>query len=181
MNIIYKDNIINDKSIFNSLSNDLSWISVTDTRHECFMSKNKISYTYGAGRGIRTYDSIVFNPIVESIMNKLNDEYNCKYDICFLNKYDNEKMHLGWHADDSPEIDLDHPIAVISLGAEREIWIKKFGFKGEIPKENKFLLKNGSLFIMPSGFQKYYLHKIPKWFKPCNTRISLTFRKYNTN
>ena len=72
----------------------------------------------------------------------------------------------------------NHDIAVISLGAEREIWWKQKDFKGPIPKENKQLLQNGSLFIMPAGFQKDYLHKIPKCDHACNIRISLTFRNY---
>jgi alkylated DNA repair dioxygenase AlkB len=112
-------------------------------------------------------------------MEKLNNDFNTGYDICFLNRYDNEKMWLGWHADDSSEIDSNHPIAVISFGAEREIWVKKMDYKGEIPVENKFMLNNGSLFVMPAGYQKENLHKIPKWNIPCSTRISLTFRKFS--
>lgn len=49
---------------------------------------------------------------------------------------------------------------------------------GNIPDEDKYLLADGSLFVMPSGFQKYYLHKIPKSDRECGGRISLTFRKY---
>lgn len=44
---------------------------------------------------------------------------------CFLNKYDNQHQHLGWHADDFVGMDADAPIAVMSFGAEREIWVKK--------------------------------------------------------
>ena len=36
------------------------------------------------------------------------------YNVCFLNRYDDQRNHLGWHADDSPEMDHDHPIAVVS-------------------------------------------------------------------
>ena len=75
-------------------------------------------------------------------------------------------------------MDLDHPIAVVSLGAEREIWWKDKHFKGTIPQENRQLLKNGSLFIMPAGFQNDHLHKIPRCDRPCGIRISLTFRYF---
>lgn len=160
------------------LKNNLDWLKATDARYEYFMSREEISYTYGRGNGIRTYTSKPFDTIVGGIMFKLNKEFGTEFDICFLNRYDNEKMWLGWHADDSPEIDPNHPIAVISFGAEREIWIKEIGFKGEIPKENRYLLNNGSLFMMPTGFQSTHLHKIPKWHIPCSTRISLTYRKY---
>jgi alkylated DNA repair dioxygenase AlkB len=52
------------------------------------------------------------------------------------------------------------------------------GIKGDIPDEDKFLLENGSLFIMPAGYQKDHVHKIPKHDRVCGGRISLTFRKY---
>jgi alkylated DNA repair dioxygenase AlkB len=171
-------NRFNVNETFNDLKNNLDWLKMTDVRYEYFMSKFDLEYTYGAGRGVRTYKSKPFNNIVNNIMNVLNNDFKCSFDICFLNRYDNEKMWLGWHADDSPEIDPNHPIAVVSLGAEREIWIKEMGYKGDIPVENRYMLNNGSLFMMPTGFQKTHYHKIPKWSKPCDTRISLTYRKY---
>lgn len=173
----YDDNVV-DINV-ETLKNGIDWWERTPARFEYFMSNKTIEYTYGSGINARTYKSMPFDDIVKSIMDNLNEIYNTDYDICFLNRYDNEKMALGWHADDSPEIDLDHPIAVISIGAEREIWVKEKSYKGLIPNEDRYLLKNGSLFIMPSGFQKTHLHKIPKWDRPCNTRISLTFRKYS--
>jgi alkylated DNA repair dioxygenase AlkB len=177
----YEKNYIKDvvfSECLNHLKNNLEWLKATDARYEYFMSKEEISYTYGSGNGVRTYTSKPFDFVVGGIMEKLNKDFNTDFDICFLNRYDNEKMWLGWHADDSPEIDPSHPIAVISFGAEREIWIKEIGFKGEVPKENRYMLNNGSLFLMPAGFQSTHLHKIPKWHIPCSTRISLTYRKY---
>ena len=124
---------------------------------------------------------------------------------CFLNKYDDQFQHLGWHADDFEGMDPAAPIAVMSFGAEREIWIKpkqedcptcnwsgrgvgncgehgcvngKRPVKGAVPTEDRFLLQRGSLFIMPPGFQEVMLHRIPKHPKPCGWRISLTFRKF---
>lgn len=157
---------------------NIVWWERTPARYEYFMSEEKLTYKYGSGENARLYESEPFDILVNDIMNNLNEMYNTEYDICFLNRYDNEKMALGWHADDSPEIDIDHPIAVVSIGAEREIWVKEKSYKGVIPEKDRYLLKNGSLFIMPAGYQKTHLHKIPKWDKPCGTRISLTFRKY---
>ena len=86
---------------------------------------------------------------------------------------------MGWHADDSPEMDTTHPIAVVSFGAERFIWTKDKSCKGNIPDEDKYMLGDGSLFVMPAGFQENHLHKIPKSDRlDCGGRISLTFRKF---
>jgi alkylated DNA repair dioxygenase AlkB len=167
-----------DNDIFNHLLNDIAWLEVREARKEYFMAKDSINYTYGSGLSAKTYTSNPFTFPVKFILDVLNKDYNCNYNVCFLNRYDEAKHQLGWHADDSPEMNNDHPIAVVSFGAEREIFWKLQDYKGVIPPENKQLLHNGSLFIMPAGFQKLYFHKIPKCDKKCGTRISLTFRNY---
>lgn len=69
------------------------------------------------------------------------------------------------------------PIAVVSLGAEREIWFKPQGSKG-LDEVDKLLLKNGSICVMAPGMQDTHYHRIPKHPEPCGHRISLTFRGY---
>jgi len=182
MEPVYKaDEFFNGReSVFECLM-ALDWLSVTEARKEYFMSMDGgIPYTYGSGINARTYVSEKFIPEIERIRVSLSTMYatGWDYNVCFLNRYDNEKNQLGWHADDSPEMNPEHDIAVVSFGAEREIWWKDKEFRGVIPMENRRLLENGSLFIMPAGFQKDNFHKIPKWDRPCGTRISLTFRNY---
>ena len=177
MNTKYVETYINN--IPSDLPNIINWEEREDApRKEIFMANEELSYTYGMGRGIRTYDSVPMIPFVKDVMDKINSDYNYNLDICFLNYYKNEKMWLGWHSDDSPEIDQTEPIAVVSIGAERDIWVKTKDYKGVIPDEWRFNLKSGSLFMMLAGFQDNHLHKIPKWDKKCDWRISLTFRKY---
>lgn len=78
---------------------------------------------------------------------------------------------------DSPEQDLGHPIAVVTFGAERYIWVRNKTDKGAVPDKDKYLLTRGSLFVMPGGYQDGHFHRIPKHDRPCGGRISLTFRK----
>jgi alkylated DNA repair dioxygenase AlkB len=94
-----------------------------------------------------------------------------------LNYYKDQFQHLGWHADNSPEQDLEHPIAVTAFGAARYIWVRLRGASGPVPEEDRYLMHPGSLFVMPGGFQNTHLHRIPKHDRPCDGRISLTFRK----
>jgi alkylated DNA repair dioxygenase AlkB len=172
----YYKNFI-ENGFYEKLVSEVPWANRDAPRDECFMSLKPLEYTYGKGF-TRTYISITMTETVKKIMDLVNKTYNTEYDICFLNFYKSEKEHLGWHADDSPEMDENHPIGVISFGADRYIWVKLNGVTGNIPDEDKYLLEDGSLFVMPAGFQNYYLHKIPKNDKPCGGRISLTFRKY---
>lgn len=176
MTIYYQDNY--SKLSIETLRDEIAWWKRTDTRLEYFMADNKLSYSYGSGNGIREYWSESYHPLVKEVQNKLNDEFGAAYNVCFLNRYDDQKMHLGWHADDSPNVDADHPIAVISVGAEREIWTRPNGATGVVPPEDRYLLKSNSLFIMPAGYQRTNQHRIPKCDRACGCRISLTFRRY---
>jgi hypothetical protein len=174
-----KNIYLTDQEIFNHLMNDLIWLEATPARKEYFMSNDGgIEYTYGSGVTARTYTSSFYSDKIKIIRNKLDSDYNCNYNVCFLNRYDNAKNWLGWHSDDSPEMNPNHDIAVVSFGAPREIWWKDKEYKGVVPLENRQLLASGSLFVMPAGFQSTHYHKIPKSDKECGTRISLTFRNY---
>ncbi len=155
----------------------LKWETKRTARQEYFMSSWPRAYTYG-GAYPTTYSSKPFSEMVENMKRYLNQSLHTEFNVCFLNRYDDEKNHLGWHADDFVGMRPDQPIAVISFGAEREIWVKPKGFKGEIPDNWRFPLKDGSLFMMPVGYQDTHLHRIPKHDKPCGWRISLTFRSF---
>lgn len=164
------------------------WIQVTDARLECFMSTTTATYTYGEGRGARTYVPVPYTEVATRVQEVLNvqvslvlDEHprrSGRFNVCFLNRYDNAAMQLGWHSDDSPGMDHYHPIGVVSFGQAREIWWREKGQTGIIPADQRQLLKHGSLFVMPAGMQRTHQHRIPKGDKPMATRVSLTYRHY---
>lgn len=158
------------------ITEEVPWLTRTTARRECFMSPVPTSYTYGSGGGVRTYESVEMAPWVAEVMSALGDNYN----VCFLNKYDNDQDALGWHSDDSDGTDLDHPIAVVSIGEPREIWWRLRGSSGVVPPSQRQLLGSGSLFVMPTGFQETHEHRIPKGGRTMGCRVSLTFRRYKT-
>lgn len=154
----------------------IPWVARTTARRECFMSLVPRSYTYGSGRGVRTYVSTEMLGWVRRIMEALEGAPN----VCFLNLYEGRNNALGWHSDDSPDTSDAKPISVVSFGEAREIWWREIGEKGVVPEENRRLLELGSLFVMPSGFQSKYEHRIPKGSRELDARISLTFRHMRT-
>lgn len=174
MNPIYIRNFLDEScrhALFGELLS-LPWLEIKNARKEFFMSDVPRTYVYD--KGGYEYASCDFIPVVAELLPMLGGDYN----VCFLNRYDHQHHALGWHADDSPNVDPAHPIGVVSIGAERELWWKCAGYKGEIPDENKQVLDDGSLFVMPAHFQEGHLHKIPKHDRVCGVRMSLTFRKY---
>jgi alkylated DNA repair dioxygenase AlkB len=179
MKPVYIEKYVDDPgSLYNELLG-LTWIEATPARKEYFMSDNApLTYSYGSGKSVRTYSSVPYLKSVERIRKDLDHDFGTFFNVCFLNRYDEQKNALDYHSDDSPEMNHNHPIMVISLGASREIWWKHKDVVGNIPDDNKKLLESGSLFVMPSHFQEDHVHKIPKCDRVCGTRISLTFRNY---
>ena len=179
--ILIPDFVSNPQEYFEELREQLDWIrhdSVPRSEYYCD-SKNR-PYTYGKGAGIRTYYPGPRCKGLVELWASVDRRVGVEFDVCFLNRYDDSRDHLGWHSDDSPEMDDQRPIAIVSLGAEREIWFRKrpelvaSAGGGEIT--HKLLLPSGSLCLMPAGFQDVYQHRIPKVGFECGPRISLTFR-----
>lgn len=179
MTPIYKPSVYNLDIDVNYLIKNIPWVEVKSMRKECFMSSIDRDYQYDKLGHV--YSSVPFDTEVEQIMDHLNQSNNFGLNVCFLNYYENDKKALGWHADDAPQIDHNEPIAVVSFGAERDIWWKPMGYKGEIPDQWRQKLGNGSLFIMPPGMQSTHYHRIPKGDREMSARVSLTFRRYKDN
>lgn len=150
------------------------WEERTSARFEAFWSDTDKPYSYGRGVGSREYIPKPFPNQMVAI--KMGIEYLAggPMQLCFLNRYDTQHQHLGWHADFSLMQDPEAPIIVQSFGAEREIWVRPNG--GDASTVEKYLLESGSIFIMPAGMQETHQHRIPKHPQPCGRRISLTWR-----
>lgn len=160
---------------FAALWNDLAWVRHQDApRREYWSNDFSADYTYGRGQGVRTYKAQPWHPIMLDLRDRLRTEHDVVYEGCFLNGYSNESDALGWHADDSVEMDDARPIGVVSLGAEREIWFRPKGAKGQ--PTDRLLLGHGSLLLMHAGMQDTHEHRIPHPGKPCGPRVSLTYR-----
>jgi len=177
---MYTENFIVEhvaKSFYKSLLQEVDWLSVQARRKECFMAHEPTQYKYIEGvPDAPVYESVSYHITVQYIEGVINKAYGYNLNMCFLNYYENQKQALGWHSDNSPLINQKQPIAVVSLGEPRELWVRPIGYKGEIPDKYKFTLANGSLFIMPPGFQNEWQHKIPKGNREMRGRISLTYR-----
>lgn len=163
-----------------------AWVRRGDTpRMEYYVNDVGVPYTYGKGLGVRTYEPQPTHPAIEAIRFWLNTEEmsrDIKFEVCFLNRYLDQSDQLGWHADDSPEMDDDRPIAIVTLGAVRDIMFRhKAMDEGidwrQVPPK-RLALGHGSLCLMMPGMQDHWEHRIPKAGRIVGERISLTFRGY---
>lgn len=162
---------------------EVPWRRDTETRQEAFMTAKPYTYQYGSGRGVRSYTSTPFCCDVEALMQRLNVLMDYPYhwgplNGCFLNRYDDQTQHLGWHADNFVGMDHTRPVVVVSFGQPREIWFRENGKTGVVPEADRQLLCDGSLLIMPPGFQHTHQHRIPRGDRSMGPRVSLTFRAF---
>lgn len=172
-----KEFILEPEAVFRRLWNELAWVERDQTpRLEYYSNDFSVPYTYGRGAGIRTYEPQPWHPLVTEIRIKLEAVTNTTFEVCFLNGYRDGSDQLGWHADDSPEMDDERPIAIVSFGARREIYFRPQASKDDV---TKLWLDSGSLCLMLPGMQDTHFHRIPKSsVMNCGPRVSLTFRGY---
>lgn len=144
-------------------------------RRERYSNTLDVPYVYGRGMGVREYLPRAWHPVMLDIKAKLEGHTGAPFEVCFLNGYEDSKDHLGWHADDSDTMDDNRPIAIVTLGAQREIWFRE---RGNDDTRESLVLGHGSLCLMAAGMQDTHDHRIPKAGFKCGPRISLTFRGY---
>lgn len=157
---------------FDTYWNGLPWVDRVAPRKEAFVATKPVAYTYGKSEYARTYHSSEIPEFMLGLWRDAEEFAGVKFELCFCNGYDDERNHLGWHADNSDSVDDARPILVISIGAEREIWFRD----NERTYVEKLLLKNGSGVLMLPGMQDTHEHRIPKHSAKCGPRISFTFR-----
>ena len=175
--ISYSRSFVKDPdSIFKVLWNGLAWERRDGApRREYYCNDVAVPYTYGHGRGVRTYNPSAWTPEILGIKNDVEKAFGCVMEVCFLNGYEDARDHLGWHSDNSVEMDDSRPIAIVTLGSERDIL---FAPLTNLVDVTRVRLESGSLCVMAPGMQDTHAHKIPKAGFLCGPRISLTFRGF---
>ena len=148
-------------------------------------------YTYGRDRGRRTYTPQPWSEELLQVRHLLHEAGHGPFETVFCNLYLGPRDWLGWHADDSPEMDDNRPIAVVTFGAPRYLQFRPkyqensnpesvsfYPVPRNSPATHQILLESGSLLLMPAHMQRHYEHRIPKKGEGCGERISLTYRGY---
>lgn len=154
----------------------LDWEQRDDApRMEYYCNDTDVPYTYGKGAGIRTYYPRPWHACIREVRTYLEINFGYVFDVCFLNRYDNSSNWLGWHSDDSPEMDPARPIVTASFGQERDIEFRNIA---DPTIKERLTLGHGSIAIMAPGMQETWQHRIPKCGFVAKPRISLTFRGY---
>lgn len=88
--------------------------------------------------------------------------------------YRDGRDSVAWHNDHTEEL-IDRPtIALVSLGAVREMLVRT---KARPRRSFAIALEPGSLLVMSGRSQEFYEHHIPKVRAPVEPRISIALRQ----
>lgn len=134
--------------------------------------------TWHANAGIRysysnnLLETQTWTPLLMKIRTKIEAFLAVSFNAVLVNYYRDGHDHVGWHADNEPELGEQPLIVSLSFGAER-----RFEFKHkQFSKDGHLVLRNGTLLIMRPAFQHHWLHRVPKDEQIDGGRINLTFR-----
>eukprot|EP01034_Spumella_vulgaris_P012070 gene12070-15355_t len=110
---------------------------------------------------------------LEAICRSIGEVLGFVPNNCLLNDYVDGSSSMGYHSDQTEDLEAGTGIAIVSLGSAREL-----RFKNKADKTRVFgvLLEPGSLFYMDQAIQTEWLHALPA-DEDAGPRISLTFRK----
>lgn len=89
--------------------------------------------------------------------------------------YRDGRDSVAWHSDHTEELIPRAIVALLSLGAVREIHVRT---KARPRRQFAVPLEPGSLFVMGGEAQTYWEHHIPKVVEPIAPRISVAFRQH---
>ena len=129
-----------------------------------------------AGAKCDVMKPIEWTPEVLEIKKRVEEKLRTSFNSVLVNLYRDGTKSIGLHNDKETEGSWKHPIASVSLGAERRFKVVQ-GLKKEGPVLCTEPLGNGSLCVMSAGFQANHLHGVLKEEdKGCGPRINLTFR-----
>lgn len=162
----FTDFIPHADALFARLSAEVEWDQRMRARKTASFG---VAYDYS---GI-TYPELPMPPVLQEIAQQIAATLGFMPNNCLLNYYPDGNAAMGFHSDSSAELAPGTGVAIVSLGAQREM---VFRWKADRSQETVCPLVPGSLLYMSKEMQADWLHAILRE-EGCGARISLTFRQ----
>jgi len=138
-------------------------------RLESWVGDQGVCYVYSGQTYVASGWPDILLPVVES----LRRQFGWQANGALLNYYRNGSDSMGWHSDDEPELGPNPSLAILSLGASRQMQLRNI----ENPSQKLSVnLTPSSLLWMHGSVQHHWQHALPKRARS-EERISVTFRK----
>ena len=138
----------------------------------------RLTAWYGDAGKSYTYSGITSQPQAWNagllyIKKQIEQVTGYAFNSVLLNWYRNGEDHMGWHADDEPELGLNPLIASVNFGETRDLVLRRI----DNPRQKIIIpLQHGTLLVMGGALQHYWQHSVPKRKRVKGSRFNLTFR-----
>lgn len=142
--------------------------SVKIPRQQVWMGEPHCRYRYSG----TWFTPVRWHPRLQALAAEVSQCCQQTFNCVLLNYYHDGRQHMGWHADNEPELGSNPVIASLSLGQTRRFDLKHRQTDAQL----QLNLTNGSLLLMQGACQQHWLHRLPKQSRAGSERINLTFR-----
>ncbi len=154
------------KTLYNQLCQQVDWDERMSARKTaCF----GLSYDYS---GV-SYADKPMHPLLIPLCDRLEQQLGFRPNSCLINYYETGRSRMGFHSDETDNLEAGTDIVIISLGTQRKL---AFRSRDDYEQRRSYLLLPGSLLYMSQLTQKFWSHAI-KRESVIDGRISLTFRR----
>jgi alkylated DNA repair dioxygenase AlkB len=142
-------------------------------RLQCSFGDDGMSYKYSGAsqKSLEWSESGICNDIRE----KIEKEFNTKFNYVLVNYYRDGNNYIGAHSDADKDMIDNYIIVSLSFGATRKMVFKHKKKKFE---KKEIYLTHGTIVIMGKDTQKNWTHEIVKNEKMEEDRWNLTFRQF---
>lgn len=165
--IIHIENFIeNPTALFTFLVHNIAW-------DERMAARKTASYGVAYNYSQIHYPYQPLLPELVAINKILQPVIGFEPNNCLINFYPDGKSKMGYHSDQTDILEEGTGIAIVSLGATRQLKFRKIAANDEVVLYN---LHAGSLVYMTQAIQAAWQHAIPA-SETMDGRISLTFRR----
>jgi alkylated DNA repair dioxygenase AlkB len=166
--LIIDDFLSDQMMLFNTLRETIPWEGSMAARRTASFG---VPYNYAQMR----YPAVPMHPALKPVVIKLKQTLNVEFNNCLLNFYETGRSKMGFHADDTTELQPGTGVAIVSVGYPRKLTYRS---KKNPEVQHAFLLPPGSVLYMGSEVQDNWVHAIKRQ-KGVGPRISLTWRAFN--
>ncbi|MEO1392547.1 MAG: alpha-ketoglutarate-dependent dioxygenase AlkB [Cyanobacteria bacterium J06634_5] len=162
------DNLIEQRALFDTLRQTIPWEGSMAARRTASFG---VPYNYAQ----MTYPAVPMHTALVPVVEHLHQALGVRFNNCLLNFYETGRSKMGFHADDTSDLQPGTGVAIVSLGHPRKITYRS---KADKTQQHSVTLPPGSLLYMTSALQDHWVHAIKRQ-KDVGPRISLTWRAFN--
>ena len=171
-----------DDVLVASIQADLESLDIkrpTSGTSALWLSPDDQSYSWGTKNGTITNNPVSFDkaPAIKQLLDRINVNLGLDLNSCLVTLFKNGRSSIRLHHDDEPEMDPSAPICVLTVGEGRQVdFLSRYQSATEAPLLS-IKPKEGSLYVMESGCQEWFKHRVPATAVSVGLRFSLSFRK----